>query len=66
MKRKPEPSQFPKQEFQPAPRQISPAPNQQSHSPQKWTSCFPPLDSPGAPAYNGRKWPLREARTRPK
>lgn len=57
VKRKPEPSQFPKQEFQPAPSS-QPLPN--------FTSYFPPLDSPDTPAYNGRKWlASREARTRP-
>lgn len=64
VKRKPEPSQFPKQEFQPAPFQVNP-PSQQLSPPlpslPSKLDFLPdlPLTAPAPRPYNGRKWPAR-------
>lgn len=59
VKRKPEPSQFPKQEFHPAPSQIY-------QPPQNGLSTSRPLTAPTPRPYNGGKWPFARSKNQPK
>lgn len=56
VKRKSEPSQFPKQEFHPAPPQVNPLSNKVHFLPGL------PLTAPTPRPYNGRKWPLARSK----